>query len=80
MIKYCDVPKYSINIFFILLLSTILYSFFKRSNKEIIFNSLSEEKIALIYINKKKNYRIFSIIFSIISFLIFAINPFENCF
>ena len=80
MIKYCDVPKYSINIFFILLFTTILYSFFKRSNKEIILNTLSKEQITKIYINKKKNYKIFSIIFGIISFLILIINPFENCF
>jgi hypothetical protein len=80
MIKYCDVPKHTINIFLILLLSTIIYSFLKISNKEMILNSLTKKQIALIYINKKKNYKIFMTILSIISFLIFILNPFENCF
>jgi len=80
MIKYCDVPKHSIHFFLILLLSTIIYSFLKISNKEMILNSLTKEQIALIYINKKKNYKIFMTILSIISFLILILNPFENCF
>ena len=80
MIKYCDVPKHTINIFLILLLSTIIYSFLKISNRDMILNSLTKEQIALIYINKKKNYKIFMTIISIISFLIFILNPFENCF
>lgn len=80
MIKYCDVPKHTINIFLILLLSTIIYSFLKISNRNMILNSLTKEQITLIYINKKKNYKIFMTIISIISFLIFILNPFENCF
>lgn len=80
MIKYCDVPKHSINIFIIFLSTTIIYSFLKTSNKNLILSYLSKEKIRKIYINKKKNYRIFMTIFGIISFLVFILNPFENCF
>jgi hypothetical protein len=80
MIKYCDVPKFSINFFLILILTTIVYSFLKKSNKEMILDSLSKEIIAKIYINKKKNYKIFMTTFGIISFFVLIINPFENCF
>ena len=80
MIKYCDVPKHTINIFLILLLSIIIYFFLKIINRNMILNSLTKEQITLIYINKKKNYKIFMTIISIISFLIFILNPFENCF
>lgn len=80
MIKYCDVPKFSINFFLILILTTIVYSFFKKSNKEMILDSLSKEIIAKIYINKKKNYKNFMTTFGIISFFVLIINPFENCF
>ena len=80
MIKYCDVPKHSINIFIIFLSTVIIYSFLKISNKNFILSSLSKDKIRKIYINKKKNYRIFMTIFGIISFLVFILNPFEDCF
>ena len=79
MIKFCDIPNYSINFLIILLLSFIIYSFVKVSNKEFILKSLSEEQIKKIYINKKRNFKKFKIIFGIISFIILIINPFEKC-
>ncbi len=79
MIKFCDIPNYSINFLIILILSFIIYSFVKVSNKEFILKSLSEEQIKKIYINKKRNFKKFKIIFGIISFIILIINPFEKC-
>ena len=79
MIKFCDIPNYSINFLIILLLSFIIYSFVKVSNKEFILKSLSEQQIKKIYINKKRNFKKFKIIFGIISFIILIINPFEKC-
>ena len=79
MIKFCDIPNYSINFLIILILSFIIYSFVKVSNKEFILKSLSEQQIKKIYINKKRNFKKFKIIFGIISFIILIINPFEKC-
>ena len=79
MIKLCNIFNYSNNLFISLIITFVIYLFVKKSNKNLIKKLGNNYYIKKMIKNKKKNNKKFSIIFTIITFIVFKVNAFQLC-